>query len=85
MAHKAHPALKAKATAAVKAVAMGVAKSHAAMRVLTTVEMARAVPHRAAHVRKDVARAVALTAADKAVAKSVANTMVTNCRATSTH
>jgi hypothetical protein len=45
--------------------------------------MARAVPHHAAHALKVVAKAVGLTVADKAVAKSVANTTATSCRATS--
>ena len=81
MAPKAHPALKAKAMVAVKAVATVVAaRSNAATRVLTTVVMAKAVPHREVHVRK----AVAPTVVVKAVAKSVANTMATSCHATST-
>jgi hypothetical protein len=62
---------------AVKAVATVVAaRSNAATRVLTTVVMAKAVPHREVHVRRAVAPTV--------VAKSVANTMATSCHATST-
>jgi hypothetical protein len=45
--------------------------------------MAKAVPHHAAHVLKVVVKAAAPTVADKAVAKSVANTMATSCHATS--
>jgi hypothetical protein len=74
-ARKAHPALKVRAKAAVKADVMVVVQSHAVMRVLTTVEMVRAVPSSAATARK----AEVLTA----VGKNVANMMATNCHATS--
>lgn len=77
-APKAHPALKVRAKAAVKADAMVLVQSHAVMRVLTTVEMVRAVPSSAALARKDVG----LTVVDKAVGKSGANMMATNCHAT---
>lgn len=83
-AHKEAHALKARATLAVKAAAKeDVARSRVAMYVLTNGATAKAAPHRVAHVRKVVAKAVALTVADKAVAKSVASTMATNCHATS--
>jgi hypothetical protein len=59
------------------------ARSRAATCVLTTVAMAKVVPHHAAHVLKVVVKAVAPTGADKAVVKSVTNTMVMSCHATS--
>jgi hypothetical protein len=60
------------------------ARNNVAIPVLTTVVMAKAVPHRAAHVL----RAVAQVAAHKAVAatqaaKTVVVTMATSCHATS--
>ena len=84
-AGKAHRALKVKAMAAVKVVetvaAMAVvARNNVAIPVLTTVAMAKAVPHR----EVPVLRAVAPTVVVKAVAKSVASTMATSCHATST-
>ena len=82
---KAHPVLKAKAMGAVMLAGTTVhaAKSPAATCVLTTVAMAKAVPHHAAHVLKVAVKAVALTVADKAVAKSFVNTMAMSCHATS--
>ena len=76
MARKAHPDLKVKAMAAAKVV---VARSSAAIRVLTTVVMAKAVPHHVVHVLK----AVAPTVAHKVAAKTVATTM-TSCHVTLT-
>jgi hypothetical protein len=55
-------------------------KSHAAMCVLTTVAMAKAVQPLAAHVLKAVAQPVVVKAA-KAV-KTAAATMAMNCHAT---
>jgi hypothetical protein len=77
--------LKAKATVAAKvANVMAVAvKSSAAIRVLTTVAMAKAVPLRVVRVLKAVAQVVVHKAAVKAVVKTVAATM-TSCHATST-
>jgi hypothetical protein len=82
---KALPVLKARAMCAVMLAGTTVhaARSRAATCVLKTVAMAKAVPHHAAHVLKVVVKAAAPTVADKAVAKSVANTMATSCHATS--
>jgi hypothetical protein len=76
MARKAHPDLKVKAMAAAKVV---VARSSAAIRVLTTVVMAKAVPHHVAHVLKAVAQPVAAR-----VVKTAAGAMATSCHATLT-
>ncbi len=82
MARRAHPALKAKATVAAKAVATVVAaKSNAAIRVLTTAVMAKAVPHRVVHAQRAVVQAAVVKVA-KAV-KTAAATMAMNCHATS--
>lgn len=85
MVRKAPRALKAKAMAAVKAVA---ARSNVAIRVLTTVVMAKAVPHHAVHVLKAVvqvaAHRAAMAVADTQVAKTVAETMAMSCHATLT-
>ena len=81
-APKVHRALKAKAMAAAKVDATVVAvKSSAAIHVLTTVAMVKAVPHHAVHVLKDAVPVVALKVG-KAV-KTAATTTVTNCLATS--
>lgn len=83
MAHKARRALKAKAMVAVKAVVkVGAVKNNVATRVLTTVAMAKAVPHRVVHVLRAAVPAVVVKAA-KAVKTAVA-TMATSCHATST-
>jgi hypothetical protein len=92
-AHNAQRALKVKAKAAAKVVAVTVAaaKSNAAIPVLTTVAMAKAVPHHGVHVLRAVGRvavrkgatAVVLTLGVKVAAKTVAATMATNCPATS--
>jgi hypothetical protein len=80
-AHKAHRVLKGRAMVAVTFNVKAVAdKSSAAIRVLTTAVMAKAVPHHAAHVLKAVDRPVAA----KAAAKSAAGAMATNCLVTST-
>ena len=76
MVHRAPRALKAKAMADVKVVA---GKNNVAIPVLTTGVMAKAVPHLAVRAQKAEAPAVAV----KAAVKSVANTMATNCHATS--
>ena len=78
-AHKALHALKAKAMAAVRAVAV---KSNVAIPVLTTVVMARAAPPRAVLVPRAVAPTVADKAAVKA-GKTTITTMAMNCHATS--
>ena len=80
MAHKAHRVLKAKATVAEKVAAVMAAavKSSAAIRVLTTVAMAKAVRHLVVRVLKAVAQVVV----HKAGGKTVATTM-TSCHATS--
>jgi hypothetical protein len=93
-AHKAQRALKVKAKAAEKVVGVTVvaAKNNVATPVLTTVAMAKAVPHHVVHVLRAVARvaahkaamAVVLTLVVKVAAKTVAATMATNCPATST-
>lgn len=87
-AHKAHRALKAKAMVAVKAVATVVAaKTNAATRVLTTVAMVKAVPHRVVHAQRAVVQAVARKAAmvkaATRVVKTAAAMTVTSCHATS--
>jgi hypothetical protein len=84
MPPKAHRVLKAKATVAVKAatVTVAVAKSNAVIHVLTTAVMAKAVPHRVAHVLMAVAQ-VAAHKVGKAV-KTAAATTVTSCLATLT-
>jgi hypothetical protein len=90
-AHKAPRALKVRATAAAKvatvtvAVAV-VAKSKGAIPVLTTVAMAKAVPHRAVLVLKVVAQVAALRAAmaNTPAVKTADATMATSCPATST-
>lgn len=80
MVHRAPRALKAKAMADVKVVARAVAgKNNVAIPVLTTGGMAKAVPHLAVRAQKAEAPAVAV----KVAVKSVANTMATNCHATS--
>ena len=88
MAPKARRALKARAMAAVKADERGVvkavvAKNNVAIPVLTTVVMAKAVPHRVVHVL----RAVVLLGVVKVVAKAVKTVVVRmamSCHATST-
>ena len=94
-AGKAPRALKAKAMAAVKAdatvAAMAVVvRSNVAIPVLTNAAMAKAVPHHAVLVRRDVARGVDHKAGTEAVmeagtkaVKTVINMMATSCLATS--
>lgn len=86
---KALHVLKARAMAAVTADAMATAmergaKSNVVIPVLTTVAMARAVPHRVVRVLKAVARPVVHKAARVLVAKTAAATTVTSCHATLT-
>ena len=76
MAHKAHRVLKAKATVAEKVAAV---KSSAAILVLTTVAMAKAVRLHVVRVLKAVAQVVVHKAGGKTVA-----TTTTSCHATST-
>ena len=73
-------AAKALAMATVTVVA---ARNSVAIRALTTVAMARAVPHHAVRVLKAVARHVAHKVA-RGVVKTAAGAMVTNCHATLT-
>jgi hypothetical protein len=89
-ASKAPRALKVRAMAAAKADAtVVVARNNVAIPVLTTVVMAKAVPHRAVHVLRAVvlvaAHRAATAVADTEVAKTVVVTMATSCHATSTH
>jgi hypothetical protein len=90
MAPKAHRALKVKATVAEKVVAvMAVAvKNNVAIRVLTTVVMAKAVLHRGVHALRAVVQGaapkVAMAVAATQAAKTVVVTMATSCHATST-
>ena len=82
MAPKAHRALKARAMAAAKAGAtVDAVKNNVAIPVLTTVVMAKAVPHRVALVQKDV---LPVKAEVDRVAKTIAEKTATSCHATST-
>jgi hypothetical protein len=88
-AHKAPRALKARATAAAKVATVTVAvvvKSNGAIPVLTTVAMAKAVPHLAVLVLKVVAQVAAHRAAmaNTPAVKTADATMATSCPATST-
>jgi hypothetical protein len=91
-ASKAPRALKVRAMAAAKADAtVDAAKNNVAIPVLTTVVMAKAVPHRAAHVLRavvqgaapKVAMVAAMAVAATQAAKTVVVTMATSCHATS--
>jgi hypothetical protein len=89
-ASKAPRALKVRAMAAAKADAtVDAARNNVAIPVLTTVVMAKAVPHRAVHVLRAVAQVAAhraaMAVADTEAAKTVVVTMATSCHATSTH
>jgi hypothetical protein len=88
MAHRAHHALKDRATVVVKATAKAsemvhVDKSSEASLVLTTVVRVKAVPHRVDHALKAVVLRVEVKAAKED--KTAAETMVTNCHATLIH
>ena len=82
MVRKAPRALKVRGMAAAKADAtVVVARNNVAIPVLTTVVMAKAVPHRVVHAQRAVVQAVVVKVA-KAV-KTAAATMAMNCHATS--
>jgi hypothetical protein len=90
-AHKVPRALKVRATAAAKVstvTVVVVAKNNGAIPVLTTVAMARAVPHRVVLVLKVVvqvaAHRAAMAVANTPVVKTADATMAMNCPATST-
>ena len=78
--------MKAKAMVAAKVVAMASvkaaeAKSNAVIPVLTTAQMAKAVPHHAVHAQRGVAVAVKGV---RAAGKTAIATMAMNCHATLT-
>ena len=89
--HKVPRALKVRATAAAKVATVTVAvvaKSNGEIPVLTTVAMARAVPHRVVLVLKVVvpvaAHRAAMAVANTPVVKTIDATMATSCPVTLT-